>query len=572
MHIPDGMLSNGVALASGAAGAGSVAFAVGWVKRHVRDSRTVLMAVLAALVFALQMLNFPIAPGISGHFSGGAAVAILIGVWPAVIVMSTVVFVQALMFADGGIVALGANIINLGVVAPSVGYAAWRLLAGDAGSPRRERFAAFASGWSAVVAAALAVAVEVWLSGRVGLLPAAVALGGWHAIIGLGEGVITAGLMSYVASIRPDVLSRARRGGRRSIAWGLGLVAVIAAALSWAASSRPDALEFVSISGGFAGVEPQGLSPLAGYSVAGIADERLAGVVAAFVGIVVTGLLLWAVALSMRGRKKSSHAPEFHRHGHVHDTDPEHEHPHHHVEDQHEHPHASSYERYTYIISPVHSLNPKAKIVGAFILILAVVLTPPMRPVEVVAIAALLGAVGLLARLPLLAIAKRSLVVLPIALTMALYAPLTEGGWLLAWSILTRAWLSALTVLLLAATTRASALVAGLRRLGMPLVYATTLTFLHRYTSVLVAQVVSTRRAVLSRAASASAARLVPTYGNLAGSLVLRSYERGERIHAAMLSRGFTGDLPADTPPSWGLADLLTVLLALLAASALFFY
>ncbi len=127
MHIPDGMLSNATVAATGVASLGYVGYGVAWVRKHFDQRKVVLMAVTAALIFALQMLNFPVAAGTSGHFAGGALAAILLGPFAAGIVMTTVLLIQAVVFADGGILALGANVFNLAVVAPLVGWGTWRL-------------------------------------------------------------------------------------------------------------------------------------------------------------------------------------------------------------------------------------------------------------------------------------------------------------------------------------------------------------------------------------------------------------------------------------------------------------
>lgn len=314
MHIPDGMLSTPVAGATGLGAAGFAAYAVGWVRKHMDPRRVVLMAVMAALVFALQMLNFPVAAGTSGHFAGGTAAAILVGPWPAVILMTTVLGVQAVLFADGGLVAAGANVLNLGVIAPFVGYAVWR-----AGTHLRDTrgaraVSAFAGAWLSTVVAALAVAVELWLSGRASLPLVASAMGFWHALIGIGEGAVTAGLIGYLGTIRPDLVDSRRDGsaeGLRGVVIGLGLLALVSVGLSFLASSKPDGLEWVysqrQLGRPFA--QPDLFhSPLPDYLVPGLTNERLAGVLAGIVGVLVTGAALW-VAFA-RGRQRDGRADE----------------------------------------------------------------------------------------------------------------------------------------------------------------------------------------------------------------------------------------------------------------------
>lgn len=317
MHIPDGMLSNQVAAAAGAVSVGFVGYAVRWVKR-LDPRRVVLMAVMAALVFALQMLNFPVAGGTSGHFAGGAAAGILLGAWPAMIVMTTVLFVQALM-GDGGILALGANVLNLGVIAPLVGVAVYGALRRMIRFASAVPVACFVAAWSAVVVSALAVAVELWLAGRANLAVIAPAMGGWHALIGVGEGIITAGIVGYVFAARPDLAEQGAesRGSLTGVAVALGGLALVAAALSFAAASSPDALEFVAAEQGLpmGGGGPGGL--MAGYAMPGITDDRLATVLAAIVGVVVVGIFAWAAATAAVRRRRTADDGHAHPHHHA---------------------------------------------------------------------------------------------------------------------------------------------------------------------------------------------------------------------------------------------------------------
>ncbi len=310
VHIPDGMLSATVIASTGATSAGFVGYAVAWVRRNLPGERVVLMAVMAAMIFALQMLNFPVAGGTSGHFAGGAAAAILLSPWPAVIVMTTVLLVQALIFADGGVLALGANVFNLGVVGVLAGYLVWRVFA-LAQSRRLRVVGAFAAGWVGCLSSALAAGLEIWLSGRadIGMILGAMAF--WHALIGVGEGAITAGLVAYLLSVRPDLVERAGSGRSpvRGIAVGLGVVALAAAGLSFAASRHPDGLEFAYFERriGTPLAPTQTLSsPIPDYLVPGISNEALAGVLAGIVGVVITGVFVFATASAVRRRGGSA--------------------------------------------------------------------------------------------------------------------------------------------------------------------------------------------------------------------------------------------------------------------------
>ncbi|MHB1016769.1 MAG: energy-coupling factor ABC transporter permease [Coriobacteriia bacterium] len=308
MHIPDGMLEARTWIPAWLGSAGILAYGARRVRVMLSDGTIVMMAVMAALIFALQMLNFPVAGGTSGHFAGGAAAAIVLGIWPAMLVMAAVVTIQALLFADGGITALGANLLTMAIVGPLVGRAAYVTLRRFSRSRGMQLGASFAAAWSACVGAALVAALMLWLSGRAPLGAVAGAMGFWHALIGIGEGAITAGLVGYLLAVRPDLLTDAQ--GRpdavvtRKVVIGLGAIALVAAGVSFVASSNPDGLEYAYERVGAAFDAATVLEgPMPDYVIPGIANETLAGVLAAIVGVVVTGVLALAALTGLRGRK-----------------------------------------------------------------------------------------------------------------------------------------------------------------------------------------------------------------------------------------------------------------------------
>jgi cobalt/nickel transport system permease protein len=207
MHIPDGFLSPEVAAGCAVPAAGAVAYGLRRANRELDERRVPLLGVTAAFVFAAQMLNFPVAGGTSGHFLGAALAAILLGPWLAGLVLSVVLVVQAFVFADGGITALGANVLNMGVIgALVVGglmVAARRVL------PKRPGVllaVAGAGAWLAVVAGAVACSFELAISGTVPLGTVLPAMLGVHAVIGAGEAAITVAAVGAVLSTRPDVV------------------------------------------------------------------------------------------------------------------------------------------------------------------------------------------------------------------------------------------------------------------------------------------------------------------------------------------------------------------------------
>ncbi|MDA3936172.1 MAG: PDGLE domain-containing protein [Actinomycetota bacterium] len=308
MHIPEGMLSQSTTIGSWIASVPVVGYAVVTVRKKMSDSRVVLMAVLAALIFALQMLNFPVAGGTSGHFAGGAAAAIILGPWAAVLIMTTVLIIQAFMFADGGVLALGANMFNMAIVGPMVGWAVYALATRIRNTRAGRSIGSFTAAWAATMAAAVCAGLMLWISGRAPIGIAVGSMAFWHAIIGVGEGLITAALVNYILSVRPDILDAPERTvSTRGVAVGMGVLAICAAALSFLASSSPDGLEYVYEKIG-ASYTPAELitGPMPDYAVPGLSNEVLAGVLAGLVGIVITGVALYTVTMAIRNLRATS--------------------------------------------------------------------------------------------------------------------------------------------------------------------------------------------------------------------------------------------------------------------------
>ena len=204
MHIPDGFLDTDVALACAVPAAVAVGIGLRKAGTDLDERRVPLLGVTAAFVFAAQMLNFPVAGGTSGHFLGAALAAILLGPWLACLTLAVVLGVQAFVFADGGITALGANILNMGVIGAllvgAIMHHARRL------APRAILPIAGAGAWCAVMAGAAATSVELALSGTVPLHTVLPAMLGTHALIGAGEAIITVAAVSAVLSTRPDLV------------------------------------------------------------------------------------------------------------------------------------------------------------------------------------------------------------------------------------------------------------------------------------------------------------------------------------------------------------------------------
>lgn len=197
MHIPDGFLDVKACVTTGVLGAGAVSYSLRKTKLTLVRSEVPKIALIGAFIFAAQMLNFPIAGATSGHFLGGAMASILFGPAVGVVIMSAVLIIQALIFQDGGLTVLGANILCTGVIGSYAGYGVYRLgmtvMRGKA-----LKAVSFASAWCSIVAAACGVSVLLAWSGTFPLGVALKAMAGWHSLIGIGEGLLTAMVVAYL--------------------------------------------------------------------------------------------------------------------------------------------------------------------------------------------------------------------------------------------------------------------------------------------------------------------------------------------------------------------------------------
>ena len=207
MHIPDGFLNIATVATTYAVSVGSVSYAVKEANKKLREKHVPLMGVLAAFIFAAQMLNFPVVGGTSGHLVGAALAAILLGPWASVLIMSCVLLAQSLIFQDGGLLALGANIFNMGIVGSFSGYYLYRLVISLLGDERRGRLiGGFVGAWGSVLLASIFCAIELVVSGVSPIAAVLPAMAGLHAIIGIGEGLITGAALTLVLATRADLL------------------------------------------------------------------------------------------------------------------------------------------------------------------------------------------------------------------------------------------------------------------------------------------------------------------------------------------------------------------------------
>jgi len=206
MHIPDGFLTNRVAVSLDVVSCANILYAARCVKLDFSGRVIPIMGVLAAFVFAAQMLNFPILGGTSGHLIGGSLLAILLGPLAGFLTMATVILAQALFLQDGGLIALGANMFNWAAVPCFSGYAVFKLFKRSGGGGRPLFIAGFLAGWCSLMLCAAFCALQLGISGAIPLRIGLTAMLGYNAFIGIFEGMLTAGVLGFLFKVRPDLL------------------------------------------------------------------------------------------------------------------------------------------------------------------------------------------------------------------------------------------------------------------------------------------------------------------------------------------------------------------------------
>lgn len=345
MHVPDGFINAPVSAITGVIAAGAVAVSLRGARRELDERTAPLAGLVAAFIFAVQMLNFPVAAGTSGHLLGGALAAILVGPYTGVLCVSVVLLMQGVLFADGGLTALGVNITDMAIVTTVVAYLIFRGLVKVLPRTRRSITASsFVAALISVPAAAVAFTFLYALGGTtdVSIGKVATAMVGVHVLIGIGEAAITALTVGAVIAVRPDLVYGARGltqklklrvGGELVDApaaedpapvaaaarshrkvWIAGLVTslVLAGFVSFYASANPDGLEKVAADKGIdKKVEEHATSdsPLADYGVKDITDTRLSGGLAGVIGVGVTVVAGSAVFWALRRRRTTDAGP-----------------------------------------------------------------------------------------------------------------------------------------------------------------------------------------------------------------------------------------------------------------------
>ena len=302
LHIPDGFLAPQVALALWVATAVVIGIALRRIGQRgpAAASQTILMGLSGAFIFAAQMFNFPVAAGTSGHLLGGVLAGFLLGPWAGSVVMATVIGIQALLFQDGGLLALGANIFNMGVIGTLGGTFVARGIAATLGNARRSTlFGVGVAAWLSVMAAAGFTTLQLGLSGTTDISIGLPTMLGTHALIGLGEALISVSAISFIAISAPEIFAKsaptAPTSPRRRVAAGLLIAGATVGLASLFASTSPDGLEKIATDLGFINTsQAVPFELFADYSVpgfSGAAGTALAGVIGALVVLLVIVLL-----------------------------------------------------------------------------------------------------------------------------------------------------------------------------------------------------------------------------------------------------------------------------------------
>ena len=303
LHIPDGFLSLTISIIFWGITVILIMLSVRRTQTELGERHVPLMGIMAAFIFAGQMINFPVAGGTSGHFLGGALAAIVLGPWAGMLVMTAVIGLQALLFQDGGLVVMGANIFNMGLVTALIGYGLYRSAAGQRKGIRLAVTGLAA--WLSVMGGALFTALQLWLSGTSPLAVVMPAMLGVHALIGLGEALITVAALAFITQARPDLLQADTVKSRAGFGWVLGGVAIalVVVLLSPLASANPDGLERVAEDLGFishGAAAPYQLLP--DYTIPALGNGGLSTIAAGVLGALVVAGAAVGLGRSLRRR------------------------------------------------------------------------------------------------------------------------------------------------------------------------------------------------------------------------------------------------------------------------------
>ncbi len=305
LHIPDGFLSTLVAAACWLIILLTLVYAVRAAQRTLDERLIPLAGIMGAFIFAAQMINFPVAGGTSGHFIGAALAFIVLGPWLGLLTMTAVIALQALLFQDGGLVVMGANILVMGVVPGFLGYQIYRFGVG-LGHASRTAMTGFAA-WLSIVAAALVTTLLLAFSGTTSLTVALPVMLGVHALIGIGEALITVAALAFIARTRPTLLENGQENGRGSwVMIGL-IIALLVVLLAPFASGHPDGLEWVAGLAGFSDTAQDApFAILPDYTIPFLGQTGLSTILAGLAGALVVAAVVFLLSRLLRGRRVAS--------------------------------------------------------------------------------------------------------------------------------------------------------------------------------------------------------------------------------------------------------------------------
>jgi cobalt/nickel transport system permease protein len=294
LHVPDGFLSFGLALLCWVAALIAVGLAVRNGRSAFDERLTPVAGIMAAFIFAGQMINFPVAGGTSGHMIGATLAAIVLGPWLGILVMTAVIALQALLFQDGGLVVMGANILIMGVVPVLVSFGLYKPVA-DRNRNVKLATAGIAA-WLSVMAAALLTSLLLGFSGTSSFRVVVPAMLGVHAIIGLGEALITVAALAFILKVRPNLLQESGEAGGKGWIVGGALVVLLVLLISPFASSFPDGLEWVAEEQGFLNsAVDSSYQLLPDYTIPLFGETAVSTIIAGLIGAILVGLLVIGV-------------------------------------------------------------------------------------------------------------------------------------------------------------------------------------------------------------------------------------------------------------------------------------
>lgn len=308
LHIPDGFLSLTISILSWVITIILIVIAIRKSQKELNERQIPFMGIMAAFIFAAQMINFPVAGGTSGHMVGGALAAIVLGPWAGMLVMTSVIALQALLFQDGGLLVMGANILNMGLITALIGFGLYRAVIKRGKTTLM--ITAGTAAWLSVMAGALLASMQLWLSGTspAGLVfPAMLSV---HTLIGIGEALITVGVITFLTTVRPELMtseSVEAHGGRGWVIGGV-IISLAVILLSPLASSNPDGLERVAHNLEFLalGQDPS-YEILPDYIIPVLGESSISTILAGVIGAVVVFGIAYGIGRSLlRSHKKEA--------------------------------------------------------------------------------------------------------------------------------------------------------------------------------------------------------------------------------------------------------------------------